>query len=526
MNAVKASVQKMQCQQEERDHFTSLEIQSEQHLHELESNLELMRRQYAVLKQKLWEEAQHKLILDSEIRHMEVEQKKKQQQNVQQVQVNSDGHNGNVEGSVNCTKEQQRLDEQRRWLDGEVEKALEERHKLRELQQALVQREEELMWREALLQEKEQLEIKRIQSSQTLSNDQLRMSSLLLSLDESKASVSDTGRISGKTLEQNHLELLAQRAEVEVKLQKGNVLSKEDEHYLLQLDEAIESLDATIAYRNEVLSSRQTAPKDPTAVLRQSWDNIMGHLANLATKETHHLLCKYFDKVVLLQEEKRHLQLSCSLLEAKAEESERLVAELQVAMQNLSLENERKLTTQQSEHDCSLQLFMNHASTAHSLPAAGESESSTVIKYYEDKVQQLQKDLVFYKCTSRELKRKLQKTFPESRRSQRASTSLPDALTSDHPSLGEEVQPDRSDDIDHGQEEVKDGTLSSSISKSNMAEHSSSVSGNEAISHLPPQRAAPVPVRKLWREPRQVPISKIKARRSGIVHKPEAPQDP
>uniref|UniRef100_UPI00358EBE66 kinesin-like protein kif7 n=1 Tax=Myxine glutinosa TaxID=7769 RepID=UPI00358EBE66 len=88
---------------------------------------------------------------------------------------------------------------------------------------------------------------------------------------------------------------------------KGNVLSKEDEHYLLQLDEAIESLDATIAYRNEVLSSRQTAPKDPTAVLRQSWDNIMGHLANLATKETHHLLCKYFDKVVLLQEEKRHL---------------------------------------------------------------------------------------------------------------------------------------------------------------------------------------------------------------------------
>uniref|UniRef100_UPI00358E9C6F kinesin-like protein KIF27 n=1 Tax=Myxine glutinosa TaxID=7769 RepID=UPI00358E9C6F len=225
----------------------------------------------------------------------------------------------------------------------------------------------------------------------------------------------------------------------------------------------------------------------------------MGHLANLATKETHHLLCKYFDKVDLQRwycSKRRNGTFSspAPLLEAKAGESELLVAELQVAMQNLSLENERKLTTQQSEHDRNLQLYIIHASTAHSLPAAGESESSTVIKSYEDKVQQLQKDLVFYKCTSRELKRKLQKTFPESRRSQRASTSLPDALTSDHPSLGEEVQPDRSDDIDHGQEEVKDGSLNSSISKSNMAEHSPSVSRNEAVSHLPPQRAAPVPV--------------------------------
>uniref|UniRef100_UPI00358FC2F1 kinesin-like protein KIF27 n=1 Tax=Myxine glutinosa TaxID=7769 RepID=UPI00358FC2F1 len=372
----------------------------------------------------------------------------------------------------------------------------------------------------------------------TLSNDQLRMSSLLRSLDESKAS-HHSGSIDycAPRFAEKAAKLCVEVSEPsqasEMSLYPFGSSSREaghpsvwdareqDEHYLLQLDEAIESLDATIAYRNEVLSSRQTAPKDPTAVLRQSWDNIMGHLANLATKETHHLLCKWYCS------KRRNGTFSspAPLLEAKAGESELLVAELQVAMQNLSLENERKLTTQQSEHDRSLQLYIIHASTAHSLPAAGESESSTVIKSYEDKVQLLQKDLVFYKCTSRELKRKLQKTFPESRRSQRASTSLPDALTSDHPSLGEEVQPDRSDDIDHGQEEVKDGSLNSSISKSNMAEHSPSVSRNEAVSHLPPQRAAPVPLRKLWRELHQVPISKIKARRSSVVHKPEAPQD-
>uniref|UniRef100_A0A8C4NMK0 Uncharacterized protein n=1 Tax=Eptatretus burgeri TaxID=7764 RepID=A0A8C4NMK0_EPTBU len=425
---------KMQCQQEECDHFTSLEMQSERHLHELENNLELMRRQYTVLEQKLWENAQHKLILDSEIHPHGV--------SLHMHAKHSGGGGGNyiisksrvdfiihpallIYRGVNIECDQmcvQRFDGQQHWLDREVEKALEQRYELGELHQSMVQQEEELIRREALLQEMEQLRIKCNQSSQVCSEI---LRSHLLSLDECKASGNDTERTSGKTLEQNHLELLAQCAEVEMQLQKGNILFKEDEHYMLELHKAIEALDTTIACRNEVLGSRQTAPRDPTAVLCQSWDNIMGHLASLTIKETQHLLCKYFDKVVLLQEEKRYLELSSSLLEVKAEEREQLVAELQVAIQNLSLENERKLTVQQSEHECSLQLFMNDASTAHTLPESGKSEICAIMQSYEDKVQELQKELVFYKCTNRELKCKLQKTLPESRCSQRASTRLP-----------------------------------------------------------------------------------------------------
>lgn len=69
---------------------------------------------------------------------------------------------------------EQKIEEQKRWLDEEMERVLEQRRGLEELEGELTKREEILAKKEALLQERSSLETKRLRSSQVTSSFQLR----------------------------------------------------------------------------------------------------------------------------------------------------------------------------------------------------------------------------------------------------------------------------------------------------------------------------------------------------------------
>lgn len=58
------------------------------------------------------------------------------------------------------------MDEQKKWLDEEVEKVLSQRQELEELEEDLKKREAIVCKKEALLQEKSHLENKKLRSSQ------------------------------------------------------------------------------------------------------------------------------------------------------------------------------------------------------------------------------------------------------------------------------------------------------------------------------------------------------------------------
>lgn len=58
------------------------------------------------------------------------------------------------------------MDEQKKWLDEEVEKVLNQRQELEELEEDLKKREAIVCKKEALLQEKSHLENKKLRSSQ------------------------------------------------------------------------------------------------------------------------------------------------------------------------------------------------------------------------------------------------------------------------------------------------------------------------------------------------------------------------
>ena len=65
---------------------------------------------------------------------------------------------------------EQKIEEQKRWLDEEMERVLEQRRGLEDLEGELTKREEILAKKEALLQERSGLETKRLRSSQVLAN--------------------------------------------------------------------------------------------------------------------------------------------------------------------------------------------------------------------------------------------------------------------------------------------------------------------------------------------------------------------
>lgn len=65
---------------------------------------------------------------------------------------------------------EQKIEEQKRWLDEEMERVLDQRKALEDLEGELTKREEILAKKEALLQERSGLETKRLRSSQVLRN--------------------------------------------------------------------------------------------------------------------------------------------------------------------------------------------------------------------------------------------------------------------------------------------------------------------------------------------------------------------
>ncbi|XP_064901958.1 kinesin-like protein KIF27 isoform X5 [Columba livia] len=329
--------------------------------------------------------------------------------------------------SVEASQKLQKLEEQKKWLDEEMERILQQHEQLGELEEDLKKREAIVAKKEALLQEKSHLEIKKLRSSQALNKDSMKLSTRLSMLDQE---LCDKGmQLQGSTSEDKAdlLEkiqilqterdlLLRRRNSVDEKLKDGKVLSPEEEHVLFQLEEGIEALEAAIDYKNESIQNRQHLLRSSSQILSQSENNVIGKLVSLSAPELRAILFKYFNKIVSLRESERKLQLQIEEKEMKVTDQENTIRELESALEHVKLQCDRQLTLQHKEHEKKLQLILHHFKEQDS---EGIAET---LKGYEVKVQQLEKDLFFYKKTSRELKKKLKSLFGESSHQLLAST--------------------------------------------------------------------------------------------------------
>uniref|UniRef100_A0A8C0PP37 Kinesin family member 27 n=2 Tax=Canis lupus familiaris TaxID=9615 RepID=A0A8C0PP37_CANLF len=224
-----------------------------------------------------------------------------------------------------------------------------------------------------------------------------------------------------QALQKEKDQLQRRRNSVDEKLKNGSVLTPEEEHVLFQLEEAIEALEAAIEYKNESIQSRQNSLRASFQNLSHSEANVLEKLICLRPVEIRAILFRYFNKVVNLRETERKLQLQNEESKMKVLERDNMVCELESALESLKLQCDRRLTLQQKEHEQKMQLLLHHFQ---------EQDGEGLIeklRAYEDKIQQLEKDLYFYKKTSRDLKKKLKELIGEAVRRQLVPSEHHDA---------------------------------------------------------------------------------------------------
>uniref|UniRef100_A0A673TZL7 Kinesin family member 27 n=1 Tax=Suricata suricatta TaxID=37032 RepID=A0A673TZL7_SURSU len=276
-------------------------------------------------------------------------------------------------------------------------------------------------------------EIKRDQQKiKVLNTDSLKISTRLNLLDQElseknvelqRSTAEEKIKISEQVqaLQKEKDQLQRRRNSVDEKLKNGSVLSPEEEHVLFQLEEGIEALEAAIEYKNESIRSRQSSLRAAFRTLSHSEANVLEKLICLSPVEIRAILFRYFNKVVNLRETERKLQLQNKEIKMKVLERDHTVRELESALEHLKLQCDRRLTVQQKEHEQKLQLLLHHFKEQD-----GEGIMET-LKTYEDKIQQLEKDLYFYKKTSRDLKKKLKELVGETVRRQLVPSEHRDA---------------------------------------------------------------------------------------------------
>ncbi|XP_032146721.1 kinesin-like protein KIF27 isoform X5 [Sapajus apella] len=362
MDAAKLRVQVLQRKQQDSKKLASLSIQNEKRANELEQNVDHMKYQKVQLQRKLGEENEKRKQLDAVI--------KRDQQKIKELQLKTGQEDGlklkaedpdacnlkRRKGSFGSIDQLQKLDEQKKWLDEEVEKVLNQRQELEELEEDLKKREAIVSKKEALLQEKSHLENKKLRSSQALNTDSLKISTRLNLLEQE--------------LSEKNVQLQSSTAEEKIKIsEQVEALQKEKD----QLQKRRHTVD------EKLKNGRVLSPE-----------------------------------VVNLREAERRQQLYNEEMKMKVLERDNMVRELESALDHLKLQCDRRLTLQQKEHEQKMQLLLHHFK---------EQDAEGVIetfKTYEDKIQQLEKDLYFYKKTSRDLKKKLKELVGEAIRRQLA----------------------------------------------------------------------------------------------------------
>ncbi|TDH17088.1 hypothetical protein EPR50_G00005140 [Perca flavescens] len=420
--AAQSKVQVLRQRQRDTARLANLPAQSERRVLELELSVQSMRQQQEQLQKRLRHESQQKRRLESEMqrrthRVKELEIKNEQQQKILRIKTEEVAafqrqRRSGSNGSVISLEEQQKIEDQKRWLDEEMERVLDQRKELEDLEGELTKREQILAKKEALLQERSGLETKRLRSSQALSKDLVTLTGRIESLERelserngllrsSSAQDSEQIRQEISNLRQEKDSLLKQRVELDDKLRQGSLLSPEEERTLFQLDEAIEALDAAIEYKNEAITQRQRQLRASASMLSQWEMNLMAKLSYLSASETRALLCKYFDKVVSLREEERKLQLALAELEMQLDEQQKLVQWLENALDRTQLDTDRRLTQQQKEHERSVQLLLQQFREQIDEGLAGRQ------RQYEGWIHNLSKELNHYKAANLELSNKL-----------------------------------------------------------------------------------------------------------------------
>lgn len=148
--------------------------------------------------------------------------------------------------------------------------------------------------------------------------------------------------------------LVEQRKSLDVKLNRDRSYTNSEQRRFIELDEAIEAIDATIEFKNGSICGRKSFEDREREEGEQM---LLDRLMKLTEAEMRSLLFKYFQKTVDLREWGRKLEQEISELDHKIEAQNWKIQTLSGALQQANAENERRLVMVHREHEEKLHLL-------------------------------------------------------------------------------------------------------------------------------------------------------------------------
>ncbi|RZF37958.1 hypothetical protein LSTR_LSTR005458 [Laodelphax striatellus] len=296
-------------------------------------------------------------------------------------------------------------DERFKWI-------AEEEARLQRLQESSQKLQEQLDIKQESLDKREQF-LKEKLSQEKLSQDKIANANMLLASDrfshlehvlKNKSSSFEETAVDAKEVLRHEIRnlrktkdyLMEKRRNLDSKFNKDKVLTQIEERKFLECDEAIEAIDATIEYKNEVMCGGSCELLS-SGEREKGEEMLLARVMKLSMMETKSLLCKYFNKVVDLRESGRKLETQIAEMDRQSAAQAWKIQELSHTLKQARLEYEKRLIAAQKDHQEKIHLLFRHYADELSSVNSGADESDRCCRQNKALKQRLQELEAIYK---------------------------------------------------------------------------------------------------------------------------------
>ncbi|XP_049959141.1 kinesin-like protein costa [Schistocerca serialis cubense] len=320
---------------------------------ELENSLLLSKRQMERLEKQLKKEEKQKEVLEKELLQDQTKIKELEQKYKLQL------------SKLNKMEQQKDRDDIRlQWIFEEEKRLANMQESSQKFKEQLIEHQTLLEKREALFKEKLCVEKNKVRYLSDVSSKPSLMEQMSKensdSIQKQNGDEKEALRIEIRNLRKTRECLVEQRCHYD-KLKKENKLSALEERKLLEHDEAIEAIDATIEYKNEMICGRKSHDLDYSQVPREKDEELLiSHLMKLSTVEMRSLLHKYFLKVIDLKESGKKMEIQLAEVDAQNDSLKWKIHELTNSLYQSHLEAERHIVLLEKDYQEKLHLMLRH----------------------------------------------------------------------------------------------------------------------------------------------------------------------
>jgi hypothetical protein len=390
---------------------------------------------------------QLKAVSDEKIASLEAANAKQREELVGARQALRDtvGSRGGKEG-----EQQVRL---KKWLESEMEKHLQRKAAMEDLEDQVRKREQVVREKEQLLRDQAKFDLKRRRNVEEMRQSIHGLQSKIDCIAKEEAG---GGAEAAGSLEQRKAEAVRERDELERRLaSKEETLSEEDRQLLVEVEERLEALDLEMEHKAENIAQLQSLVQQQDAVAHeasqagglQGLDALLaaadgrvssgaaGSSWSLDEEEAKELLQECLKRVLLLEEVARKRDKEREALEAEATARKEEATQLQKALERVHLEAQRDMAERERRHRRDIQVLLRREGLNNSLDCGdaacelrpsssssaargmaaehhqgGKDEHSDAqrrLEMLQEQIGMLDKDNFYYKQSNSNLKRRL-----------------------------------------------------------------------------------------------------------------------